>query len=124
MKKELEKAILQQIGISKKEFKSRVSDFQNASGGIRGFVYYSDTHEFTMDNQSSIVDLLEETAEQLGEDVVSMVSNFRIFKGNMDKDEKKDLYAFLSGNKNIEQGSVTNILAWFCVEQLAFELDN
>jgi uncharacterized protein YjbK len=121
----LEKAILKQIGISKKEFKANVSDYQNADGGIPGFTYYLDTHEFSMKNQSKIVELLEETAEQLGEDVVQMVSNFGIFKRDgMVKQDKKDLYNFLGGNKKTEQGTVTNVLAWFAVETLAFEYDN
>ena len=120
----LEKRILQQVGISKKEFTKNVADYRDASAGIPGFCYYSDTHTFALKNQSLIIDLLNEVADDLGEDVVNMVSNFGIFRNGIDKDEKKDLYNFLGGNKKIQQGSITNILAWFCVEQLAFELDN
>jgi hypothetical protein len=120
----LEKRILKQIGVSKKEFKKNLSDYRDASVGISGFIYYSETHNFALKNQSLIIDLLNEVADDLGEDVVNMVSNFGIFRNGIDKDEKKDLYNFLGGNKKIEQGAITNILAWFCVEHLAFELDN
>lgn len=121
----LEKAILKQIGVSKKEFKTNVSDYQNAQNGISGFIYYSETHEFSMKNQTLIIELLEETADSLGEDVIKMVENFGVFRPNgMDKQDKKDLYNFLGGNKKTEQGTITNVLAWFAVEHLAFEFDN
>ena len=127
METKLQNAVLKQIGVTLKEFKENVSDYQDASAGIPGFTYYSDTHKFALKNQSSINALLEETADQLGEDVFKMVSHFGVFRNGIDKDEKKDLYKFLGGNKNeksYESNSVLNVLAWFAVEQLAFELDN
>lgn len=124
MKTSLQNAILKQIGISKKEFKSNVSDYQNAQNGIPGFTYYSDTHNFALKNQKSIIELLENQAEDFGQDVVEMVANFGVFRNGMDKEEKKDLYKFLSGNKKgYETNSVLNVLAWFCVEHLAFLFD-
>jgi len=127
METKLQNAVLKQIGITKKEFTANVRDYQNASGGIPGFTYYSDTHKFALKNQSLINDLLEEQAEQMGEDVFTIISGFGIFRNGMDKDEKKDVYKFLGGNRNeksYETNSVLNVLAWFAVEQLAFELDN
>ena len=124
MKTSLQNAILKQIGISKKEFKANISDYQNAQNGIPGFTYYSDTHKFAMKNQNAIVELLEEQAEDLGEDVVEMVSNFGIFRRDkISKEDKKDLYNYLGGNKKITQGPITNVLAWFAVEHLAYLLD-
>lgn len=127
MNKELIKAVLNQIGISKKEFKENVSDYFNAANGVSGFIYYGNTHKFALDNQESINELLDELSDEQGVDVIEMVQNFGIFKGKMDKEEKKDLYKFLGGNNDIEAyetNSVLNVLAWLCVEQLAFELDN
>lgn len=127
METKLQNAVLKQIGISKRKFIENVGDYQNASVGIPGFTYYSDTHKFALKNQSLINDLLEEQAEQMGEDVFTMISGFGIFRNGMDKDEKKDVYKFLGGNRNeksYETNSVLNVLAWFAVEQLAFELDN
>ena len=121
----LQKRVLKQCGVSLKEFKANVSDYRDASGGISGFIYYTETHDFAMKNQSLIVELLEDQAEQLGEDVVEMVSNFGIFRRDpISKEDKKDLYNFLGGNKKITSGPITNVLAWLCVEQLAFEYDN
>lgn len=125
MKTSLQNAILKQIGISKKEFKANVSDYYNASNGISGFTYYSDTHKFAMKQQNAIVELLEEQADQLGEDVINMVSNFGIFRRDkINKQDKKDLYNYLCGNKKVTQGPITNVLAWFAVEHLAYLMDN
>ena len=127
MNSKLEKAILTQIGVTKKEFSANVSDYQNAQNGILGFTYYSDTHKFALKNQSLINELLEDIADGMGQDVFSMVSDFGVFRCGIDKDEKKDIYKFLGGNRNeksYDTNSVLNVLAWFCVEHLAFELDN
>lgn len=127
MNKKLEKAVLKQIGISKREFKANTSDYRDASAGIPGFTYYNDTQSFALDNQSLIIELLEEMSEWMGVDVVKIVKGFGVFKpSGMNKEELKDLYKFLGGNDNIEAyetNSVLNVLAWLCVEQLAFELD-
>ena len=127
MKDSLIKAVLTQAGVSKKEFKKNVSDYQNAQNGITGFISYNETHKFSIDNQSDIIELLDEQAEEYGQDVVEMVHSFGIFRNGMDKEEKKDLYKFLGGNNNpdsYETHSVLNVLAWFCVEHLAFLYDN
>jgi hypothetical protein len=97
---------------------NQLDGLRDAAAGYPGFTYYSDTHEFAMKNRKQIVKLLEESAEQLGEEVVSMVKNFGIFKGNMDNDELKDLYKYLGGGRP-DQGSVTNIMAWFALEEVA-----
>lgn len=63
-------------------------------GGFSGFICYSETHYFAIKNRTTIVELLEETAAQLGEDVVQMVSNFGVFRTHdMDVDDKRDLFA-------------------------------
>lgn len=81
--------------------------------GYGDFIYYSDTHKFAIDNQKQIVAMLEDMADQLGEDVVQMVSSFKCL--NMDADEKRDLYKYLSFVAP-EQGQVTNAMAWFAAE--------
>lgn len=88
------------------------------NGGYSGFVYYYDTHRFAMRNRKAIVAMLEDMADQLGEDVVQMVNNFGVFRGSMDADDKKDLYRYLGGAK-VEQGAITNVMAWFAAEEVA-----
>lgn len=87
-------------------------------GGFNGFTFYSDTHAFAIKHRVIIAKMLEEVADNLGEDVIAMVGGFNVFSNNpMDAQDKKDLYKFLSGGKP-EQGAITNVLAWFCVEEV------
>lgn len=87
-------------------------------GGFSGFIYYSDTHKFAMRNRDQIVDLLDDTADQLGEKVVEMVSNFGVFRNSpMDADEKRDLYMYLGGGKP-EGRTITNLMAWFAAGEV------
>jgi hypothetical protein len=92
--------------------------------GFPGFTYYVDTHKFAIKNQKQIVAMLEESAEQLGEDVVAMVSNFGVFRNSpMDQGDKKDLYKYLAGVKP-DQGAITNVMAWFAAEEVARMFEN
>ena len=85
-------------------------------GGFNGFVYYSDTHAFAITHRKDIVRLLEQTAEELGEDTVKMVSGFGVFRNlPMDTEERRNLYMYLSGGKPV-QGAITNVMAWFAAE--------
>ena len=43
------------------------------NGGFSGFIYYSDTHKFAMRYRKLIVRMLQEMADDLGEEVVKMV---------------------------------------------------
>jgi hypothetical protein len=89
------------------------------SGGFTGFIYYSETVNFAQRNRKQIVELLEESAEQSGEDVVNMVANFGIFRSNpMDSEDKKDLYRYLSGCK-CKETTIPNLMAWFAAEEVA-----
>lgn len=128
MNTNLKNAVLKQIGISEREFKKNASDYMNAQNGISGFISYSETHKFALDNQKEINELLDEMADDQGIEVVEMVKGFGIFrKDGIDKEELKDLYKFLGGNKNTddyETFSILNVLSWLCVETLAFEYDN
>jgi hypothetical protein len=87
-------------------------------GGFNGFIYYNDTHNFAMKHRKLIVKLLEEEADELGEDVVKMVSNFGVFRTSpMDNDDKKELYKYLGGGRN-QQSTITNLMAWFAAEEV------
>ena len=125
MNTKLQKAVLKQLGVSLKEFKANISDYRNCLNGVSGFISYNETHAFAIKNQSLIIELVEEMADDQGVDIINMVLGFGVFKNHAaDKQDKKDLYNFLGGNKKTEQGTITNVLAWLCVEQLCFELDN
>jgi hypothetical protein len=93
-------------------------------GGFPGFTYYSDTHTFAMRYRKLIVKLLEEQAEQLGEEVVQMVSGFGFFRRNqMDNEDRKELYKYLGGGR-CEQSTITNLMAWFAAEEVCRMFEN
>jgi hypothetical protein len=110
---QLIKRVVKQIGGAE-----NLEGLRSADDGYPGFTYYSDTHKFAMANRALILDLLNETADQLGEEVVSMVKNFGVFKGEMDHEDLQDLYKYLGGGRP-EQGTVTNVMAWFALEEVA-----
>jgi len=113
-------AVLSRIGMDS------IDDVINhgIDGGFNGFIYYSDTHKFAIKYRKLIVAMLEDMADQLGEDVVSMVAGFGVFRNSpMDKDDKRDLYKYLSGGKP-DQGAITNVMAWFAAEEVCRMFDN
>jgi hypothetical protein len=112
--KTLINAVINKIGMSS------VEDVNNhgIDGGFNGFVYCSDTHKFAMAYRKYILSMLEDTADQLGEDVITMVSNFGVFRNSpMDNDDKKNLYRYL-GVGRCEQSTITNVMAWFAAEEV------
>ena len=119
----LTNAVKKQIGLDFKELKEYANDFRDASMGVSGFIYYNDTHKFALKNRKEIVLLLEEQAEQFGTNVIDMVKGFGVFNGKIDNDELKDLYLFLGGAK-VGQGTVTNVMAWFALEETINSLIN
>jgi hypothetical protein len=113
--------VYKELGDDRDEVENEIDNIYTVGmeGGIGNFVYYEDTHKFAMKHRKQIVDLLEDTANMLGEDVVDMVSSFSAFsRQKMDSDDKKDLYKYLGGGK-VSQGTITNLLCWFAVEEVA-----
>lgn len=93
-------------------------------GGYSGFIYYSETHSFAMRYRNIIVKMLEEMADDLGEEVPAMVNGFGVFRGSgMDNDDRKDLYKYLGGGRP-EKGAITNVMAWFAAEEVCRMFDN
>jgi hypothetical protein len=117
--KTLINAVVNRIGLDSIKDVNR----HGIGGGFSGFIYYTETHAFAMRYRKLIVALLEEQAEQLGEDVVSMVSHFGAFRNNpMDNEDKRDLYRYLGGGK-CEQSAITNLMAWFAAEEVCRMFD-
>jgi uncharacterized protein YbgA (DUF1722 family) len=121
--KTLINAVINRIGLDNVEN----VNIHGISGGFAGFIYYSETHAFAMRYRKLIVKLLEDQAEQLGEEVVEMVSNFGYFRSNgkstMDNEDRKELYKYLGGGK-CEQSIITNLMAWFAAEEVCHMFDN
>lgn len=87
-------------------------------GGFGSFIYYSDTIPFAHKHQRDIVKMLEEQAEQMGEDVVTMVSHFGTFRRSpMDNEDKKELYRYLSYVR-CKEHTIPNLMAWYAAEEV------
>ena len=109
-------AVLDRIGY--KEYKGIVQDVNNsgAYAGYSGFTYYSETHAFTIRYRKYIIMLLEDTAD--GQSIEEMVAGFGVFsRCKMDLQERRDLYKLLGGGKP-SQGTITNVMAWFALEEV------
>lgn len=118
--KTLINAVIKRIGMNS------IEDVNNhgIDGGFSGFIYYSDTHAFAMRYRKLIVSLLKESANQLGEEVVSMVSNFGVFRTTpMDDEDKMELYKYIGGGR-CKQSSITNVMAWFAAEEVCRMFEN
>jgi hypothetical protein len=89
-----------------------------ADAGFGNFIYYSDTHKFAMRYRKLINRLLQDQADQLGEEVVKMVSGFGVFRRSpMDNEDRAELYKYIGGGK-CEQSTITNLMAWFALEEV------
>lgn len=110
--KSLINAVISNIGIdSVQDVNSHGID-----GGFSGFVYYTDTVPFAYKHRKAILRLLDEDADNFGQEVVEMVNGFGTFRGKgMDADEKKDLYRYLSGTK-CKEVTIPNLMAWYAAE--------
>lgn len=117
----LAKAVISQFGGWEAFTESAEAVYRHGiDGGFGGFVYYSDTVPFAEKHRSLIVNRLEELADDLGLDVVNMVSNFGPLRGKMDDDDRLDLYRYLSLTK-CKGGTIPNLMAWFAAEEICRE---
>lgn len=116
MNEKLLKAIIKQLGD-----RTQLEDVYNygASDGFPGFAYYHDTVIFFRKNKKEIVELAENLANDLGEDVTNMVKNFVCLKDYELSNSQigKVLYGRFSdsGDNTI----IMNALSWFALEEVA-----
>ena len=81
------------------------------------------THDFAMKHRKQIIALLTEQAESLGDEIISMVANFGVFRhSKMNNEDRMDLYKYIGGGK-CEQGTITNLMAWFAAEEVCRMFD-
>jgi len=112
----LKRAVVRQFGDSESFYES-VPDIANygASGGVSGFIYYSDTVNFTKRNKNKIMQFLTELSDDIGESIVSMLSHWQCLKGMSQHEIMEGLYNPKSDNKT----NVYNALAWYALEEVA-----
>ena len=121
MNKKLINAVAKQIG-GIKELKTHASDIYNygAAGGFNGFVYYTDTVAFTKRNHVLIIELLNYYADDMGVNVLELLSGFNCFK-DMNENE---IFDGLMNAKSDDRTTIYNGLAWFALEEVARFIDN
>jgi hypothetical protein len=91
-----------------------------ADGGFPGFIYYEETIAFFHHNRRDIVKNLEHTANELGEDIISMVQHFGVFRHDIPP-SVGDIGRALWGTGKA-QGNLTslyNVFSWFCLEEIS-----
>lgn len=106
-----------------------------AAGGFSGFIYYSETREFTAKNRAAIVARLHEQIDEgLFTDkngkprgVVGAVVMFSCFKdedpAEIEEEAARVLFGPLEDVRGGDLDRVANALAWGALEDLAFRLD-
>jgi hypothetical protein len=126
MNKKLIKAVKDQLGEENEEdFINTLGDVcdAGASAGFGRFIYYSDTCKFYQNNKREIVKLAKEMADDFGQDVVSMIAEFRCLTD--DKETRDEIGRAIYGTPEDDDIQVQNALAWFALEEVArFVTDN
>lgn len=116
MNEKLIKAVIKQLG-----GKESLKDVCNhgANCGFPGFTYYSDTIAFFRKNKKEIIELSEDMANDLGEDVTNMIKNFICLKDYELSNSQigKVLYGKFSDSG--DNTNIMNALSWFALEEVA-----
>ena len=88
--------------------------------GIPGFIYYSETIPFFRKNRQDIVNHMEQTAAEMGTDIISMVQSFGVFR-NSDKPAPSEAGRTLydSGKSYDELTTLYNVFAWYALEEVS-----
>ena len=106
-----------------------------AAGGFSGFIYYTETREFTAANRAEIVARLREQIDEgLFTDengkprgVVGAVMSFNCLKdedpSEIEEEAARVLFGSVDDIRGGELDRVANALAWAALEDLAFRLD-
>jgi hypothetical protein len=110
---------------SKRVFSDLSAQFENcaehgADIGIPGFIYYSETIPFFKFNREDIVNHMEQTAADLGTDIISMVQGFGVFRIS-GKPAPSEVGKALwdSGQQWDELTNLYNVFAWYALEEVS-----
>lgn len=101
-------AVVEQLGgVDEDVVLGSLDSLRNGSDGYYGFIYYSDTSKFWNENKNAIMENMHELADDLGEDLITMIKGFGNFKDDeditydaigkalyapFDEDESRDIY--------------------------------
>ena len=115
------RAVIRQLGGT--EYMDDIAN-HGIDGGFHGFITHSDTFAFYKRNRENINQLVENMADDLGEDPISMVASFNCLKP-CDGAMKKAIMVCLGGGRLPSDNDcidlVANALSWFAAETVAGE---
>lgn len=124
----LKMKVINQLNINDEEelkqtFTNIINSPHGASGGFNGFIYYDETCKFARENIKDIFDYAVEQAEQLGEGVYKMISNFNCLNDMNVKETEvaSTIHLALKGVED-DQGietQILNALSWYALEEVA-----
>jgi len=90
-----------------------------AKGGFCGFILYSETVAFFMVNRKDIVSHMEQSAADMGIDIIAMIQGFGIFH-NCDKPKPSEVgRALWDSKRNHELTELYNVFAWYALEEVS-----
>ena len=95
-----------------------------ANCGFGAFCYHSDTVKFAVDNKKDILKLCQDLADDLGEDVISMIASFNCLKDMQLKPSEIGAVIYGSDRDSDEAIQILNALAWFALEETANDYAN
>lgn len=107
------------------KIQSRLRDISHGcqTGIVSSLIYYSDTSQFFRTYKKEIVELAEELATDIGEQVLTMIANFNPIKGDFTESEiAKVLYGPWRDTDYHQM--IANSLAWFAYEEIANTFSN
>lgn len=92
-----------------------------AAGGFSGWIYYTETVKFYRKNRAKILALVNYFVDACGEpNALAVVMGFNSIKGNYSEDE---VARALYGRYNEDLTQIYNTLAWFALEELAYQFE-
>jgi hypothetical protein len=121
MNKKLINAVAKQIG-GMTYLKEHASDICNygASGGVSGFIYYTDTIAFTTRNHALIMELLNNYADDMGVNALELLNSFNCFNDM----KEHEIFDGLMNKNSEDRTTIYNGLAWFALEEVARYIEN
>jgi len=89
--------------------------------GIIGFYNYNETIPFFKKNRTAIVKHMEQTAEEMGTDIFSMVQDFGVFR-NTDKPTPTEIGKALWDKSKTypELRDLYNVFSWYALEEISW----
>ena len=96
-------------------------DYQDASGGVSGFIYHHETLKFSEDNLTLILAKLREDASEFGlAGAYSMIASFNCLN-DISADDVADA---IRDEDHEDYTQVMNALAWYALEEVARDLES